>query len=283
MEAASIEICKKDDLKGFIPFIDITESGNELIEEIEENSKEMYALSLDDKIIGLAYIDDVEDDEEPYFSIYIFKEYRNKGYASSVLKQIEHKYEGSKAKSITAIYGYHNVVAKNFLLKHGYTLTWASTNMQYSGDRFEEVDLPIRQYQDEDFDQAFKLSAEAFHRMRVGTGCFPNSVVSTPHEKSKEHWLKEAENEFVIDQNGEIVGYSHLEEKEIASISIKISEQGKGLGKKFVKSITNTLIDRGVKEPLLWCVVGNNNARHIYDSLGYKEIYCEGFAEKKIK
>ena len=55
----------------------------------------------------------------------------------------------------------------------------------------------------------------------------------------------------------------------------------KGLGKEFVKYMTNRLIDRGVKEPVLWCVVGNKNARHIYDSLGYKEVFCEAFAVKK--
>ena len=168
-------------------------------------------------------------------------------------------------------------------MKNGYSPTWASTEMKYDGKKFQESNLPIRQYRDEDFDEAFKLSAEAFHKMRVGTGCFPDSKVAPPSETSRENWLKEAENEFVIDLNGEIVGYANLDDEELDSISIKISHQGLGLGKEFIKFMTNRLIDRGVEEPVLWCVVGNNKARHIYDSLGYKEVFCQGFAEKKIK
>ena len=274
-----IKICKKDDLKEFLPLIDVEEAGDGLVEEIEENSDETYVLELDNKVIGIAYF---EDDDDPYISIYIFKDHRRKGYGTAALKQIEQKCIASGAKLITAIYAYHNDVAKQFLLKNGYELTWASTEMKYDGERFEEPDLPIRQYRDEDFDEAFKLSAEAFHRMRVGTGCFPNSVVAIPREDTREKWARHMEEKYVIDAGGEIIGYANLDEDEISSVSIKISHQNKGLGKQFVKCMTNRLIDRGVDEPVLWCVVGNKNARHIYDSLGYKEVFCEGFAEKKL-
>ena len=82
--------------------------------------------------------------------------------------------------------------------------------------------------------------------------------------------------------DGEIVGYANVDEEELDTVSIKISHQGKGLGKAFIKYMTNLLIDRGVKEPILWCVVGNVNARHIYDSIDYKEVFCEAFANKEV-
>ena len=52
--------------------------------------------------------------------------------------------------------------------------------------------------------------------------------------------------------------------------------------KQFVKYPTNRLIDRRIEEPVLWCAVGNESAKHIYDSLGYKEVFTQGFAEKKL-
>ncbi|MBQ7249972.1 MAG: GNAT family N-acetyltransferase [Bacilli bacterium] len=185
-------------------------------------------------------------------------------------------------KKITAIYAFNNDNAKRFVLKNGYQLTWASTLMKYDGDKFEEPDLPVRQYRDEDFDEAFRLSAEAFHRMRVGTGCFPDSVVAAPRKDTRERWLRWAKEKYVIEMDGEIVGYANLDEEELSSVSVKISHQGKGLGKQFVKYLTNRLIDKAIDEPVLWCVEGNENARHIYESLGYKEVFTQRFAEKNL-
>ena len=276
MRANDIKIVKKRSLKSYLPEIDIEEASSELVDEMKENSKEMFAITLGKRVIGVAYI---YDRDKAYITINIFKSYRNKGYGTVALMEIEKMIKNNK---ITAIYGYHNEVVKKFILKNGYKPTWASTLMKYRGEKFEVPNISVRQYRDEDYNEAFILAEEAFHRMRVGTGCFPDSQVGKPSEESRKRWLKDASDKFVMELNGEIVGYASLDDEELESVSIKISHQGKGLGTIFVKYMTNLLIDRGVKEPILWCVVGNNNARHIYDSLNYKEVFCEGFAEKDM-
>ena len=43
------------------------------------------------------------------------------------------------------------------------------------------------------------------------------------------------------------------------------------------------MIDSGIKEPCLWCVVGNKKARKLYDSLGFKEVRVTAYPEKKIQ
>ena len=45
----------------------------------------------------------------------------------------------------------------------------------------------------------------------------------------------------------------------------------------------NLMIDSGIKEPCLWCVVGNKKARKLYDSLGFKEVRVTAYPEKKIE
>ena len=277
MNANEIKIVKKRSLKRYIPEIDLEEAGKALIQEMEDNSDETFAITLGKHVIGIAYID---DDKKAYITVNIFKSYRNKGYGSEALKQVEKMIV--KANKIVAIYCYHNEIAKQFLIKRGYKPVWASTMMKYSGPKFEVSNLSVRQYRDEDYHEAFMLSAEAFHRMRLGTGCFPDSLVGEPSEESRKSWLKYAKDEYVLELDDEIVGYADVDDDELNSVSIKISHQGKGLGKEFIKYMTNLLIDRGVKEPTLWCVVGNVNARHIYDSIGYKEVFCEGFADKEI-
>jgi len=63
--------------------------------------------------------------------------------------------------------------------------------------------------------------------------------------------------------------------------AIKNEEQGKGHGRLLTEYATNIVIDRGYKEVTLWCVVNNKKARNLYDSLGFKEVFVEAFAEKK--
>ena len=140
----------------------------------------------------------------------------------------------------------------------------------------------MRKYRDEDFEYAAILSAEAFHVMRLSTGCFPDSVVAQATEEDRKYCAENAENEYVVELNGEIVGYAAIDGTELGEVSIKIPHQDKGLGRKFVKYLTNRILEQGEGEPTLWCVVGNVKARNLYESLGYKEVYRDDFAEKKF-
>ena len=82
--------------------------------------------------------------------------------------------------------------------------------------------------------------------------------------------------------NGEeIVGYAHIEGNKIGSVSVKPDCQSKGVGKAFVKYIVNMLLDIGYENISLYCVVGNDRARHLYDELGFKQVYCNDYAKKK--
>ena len=72
------------------------------------------------------------------------------------------------------------------------------------------------------------------------------------------------------------------EDAELDSVSIKPPLQGKGYGRTFVRFLTDRILEKDEGEPILWCVVGNNKARALYDSLGYRELYREDFAEKRF-
>ena len=273
-----IEIAKIKSTEEYISRIDVAEIGEDFAEEVKKNGEEIFGIFHEKTIIGLAY---VESDSKPFIVIYVFKEYRNQGFGALAFQTIEKELK-PKSESIHTVYIQSNEIAKRFAMKMGFHPTWASSFMKYRGERFEEPNLTVRKYRDEDYLECFALAEEAFHRMRVGTGCFPDSKMREPSEESRKAWLEEAENEWVLLENDAIVGYAHAEDEELNSVSIKIDHQGKGLGRAFVKYMTNRLFDRGAKEPALWCVVGNNNARHIYDTLGYQEVFTEQFADKRV-
>ena len=154
-------------------------------------------------------------------------------------------------------------------------------------DLYEEMitideGLPVRQYEDGDFTDVFALSAQAFHKMRLETGCFPDSAPEEPSDEVRKRWAESPEERFVYVTDHEIVGYAHLDGPELDSVSIKISQQGKGFGKRFVQYLVNLILEKETGAPSLWCVAGNDKARRLYDAVGFEERFRQEFAVKTI-
>ena len=274
-----IEIIKLDDITPYLDKIDRKDAEPSLSEEVSENGDEIFFIRVSDAIVGTAYI---SDEARAFVYVYIFPEYRNRGYGEAAVSAAERMIKTTPLERILTAYNDHSEAAKRLAEKHGYLKKYSSALMEYRGEKFEEPELPVRKYRDEDFTDAATLSAEAFHAMRLSTGCFPDSVVAQATEEDRKYCAENAENEYVVQLNGEIVGYAAIDGTELEEVSIKIPHQGKGLGRKFVRYLTNRILEKDEGEPTLWCVVGNVKARNLYDSLGFKEICRDDFAEKKF-
>ena len=83
-------------------------------------------------------------------------------------------------------------------------------------------------------------------------------------------------------EGDELAAYVHLEPPEIASVAVKPALQGRGIGRRLVTYLVNDLLSRGHREVRLWCVVGNEPARRLYDSLGFRETVRTAYAEKTV-
>lgn len=274
-----IEIIKLEDVTPYLEKIDRKDAEPWLSEEVSENGDEIFFIRVSDAIVGTAYI---SDEDRAFVYIYIFPEYRNMGYGEAAVSAAEQTIKTTPLIRIATAYNDHSEAAKRLAEKHGYLKKYSSALMEYRGEKFEEPELLVRKYRDKDFSEAATLSAEAFHAMRLSTGCFPDSVVAQATEEDRKYCAENAENEYVVQLNGEIVGYAAIDGTELEEVSIKIPHQGKGLGRKFVRYLTNRIIEKDEGEPTLWCVVGNVKARNLYDSLGFKEICRDDFAEKKF-
>ena len=91
----------------------------------------------------------------------------------------------------------------SFAKKHGFLRSFDSAYMEYVGGKKVTGDLPVRKYRDEDYREAQKMYAEAFHRMRIQVGDFPNSVPAPQSEAGRKAWLNDAENYLLYIENGE--------------------------------------------------------------------------------
>lgn len=273
----NIEIRKAENPSKYLPRIPRVDTEADFYSEVEENSEEIYEISVCGEVIGLAYI---EDDEEAFVYVYIFEEHRGKGYSYPAALAAEKAIKASPVKSIQTGYDANNALAKKLAEKCGYAPGFASAIMKYGGEKLTEKPLPIRAYRDEDFLDAYTLTDEAFHNMRLGTGLFPDSKLAPPNDKERAFWSETAAERFVYEKDGEIVGCGRICADALSFIAIKIARQGEGFGRDFVIYLTNRLLEKG--EARLWCVVGNDKARKLYESLGYRETNRAEYSFKRF-
>jgi|GEM_PF-494310 len=283
-----IELRKAENPSKYLPRIPRVETERDFYSEVEGNSEEIFEILADGELIGLAYIEDDEeafaDDEEAFAFeyVYIFEEHRGKGYSYPAALAAEKSIKVSPIKRIQTGYDANNALAKKLAEKCGYAPTFASAIMKYGGEKLEEKPLPIRAYRDEDFLEAYMLTDEAFHNMRLGTGVFPDSKLTPPTDKERTFWSETASERFVYEKDGEIVGCGRICEDTLSFIAIKIARQGEGFGRDFVIYLTNRLLEKDEGKARLWCLVGNDKARKLYESIGFRETDRAEYSFKRF-
>lgn len=273
----------------YLPQVDIHEADADFLCAVSENEETVYAVLHRGAAVGLAL---TEKGPNAFLYVYIFPPYRHRGFGKAAVLLLEQElalhdgtvHDGAHGlMDISTCYRGGDPVACAFAGRCGYEKEFASDYMVYSGPRFGAAEVPVRQYRDGDYLETQALSAEAFHRMRLGTGCFPDSAPEPPDEEERKDWAGTAEERFVYLDGDEIIGYAHLRGGEISSVSVKPGRQGKGVGKAFLKYLVNTLIDAGHTSVSLYCVAGNERARNLYDALGFAAVYRNTYAKKKVQ
>lgn len=251
-----------------------------LPKDIELESEMITVAYLEKEIVGLVQIEPNTDTS--FVVVFVSINHRNIGIGKALIKYAENYLREIQTKRIMIAYSIKNENSIRFARKHGYERCFSSTYMKHAGGEFSSELISVRHYCDEDYPDAFKLSSEAFHEMRVSVGGFPDSKVGEPSKQTRDGWKKDAKNRYTYFIDDKVVGHGCLEGNEIGSISVRRDMQGKGIGKRFVKYLCNELYNRGNKEIFLWCVVGNK-ARYLYESLGFEELYVSEFAMKYLR
>ena len=278
---SNIALRRITDPSKYQPQIDPVDMDTDIYNDVSKNRDTFYAIFADDdNTVGLCCI---RDDADAFLYIYIFPEYRHKGYGYLAACTAERQIQSSPLLSIATSYDSKNEIAKNFAEKCGFEVKSSSSVMCYQGEKFDIPELPIHKHRDEDFVEAYSMSAEAFHIMRLETGHDPNSVPYVPDDEVRQYCLDTADERYIYVLDDEIVGCAHIDGAEIDNVAIKITHQGKGLGKLFVKFLVNEILEKGVGEPFLFCLSVNKKARRLYDSLGFEEVTCNIFAVKKVQ
>lgn len=274
----TLEKLSNNDHAAFKAMLAGDSAANSLLDTLEKPGHDIYGIWNNGTLVGGA---EIEHGKNAYLYVYIAQKFRKNGFGTIAVRLCEKELKIDEPNRIETYYLNGDENAKDFAGKLGYKYRFSSALMRYRGEAFELPELSVRGYEDVDYMAAQQLSARAFHEMRLRVGTFPDSVLQQPSEAMREDWKESAHERFVYVKDGEIVGHSHLEGDVIDSVSIKPEEQGKGIGRLFVKYLCNKILESGYNSVTLYCVVGNW-ARSLYDSLGFREEYIEDYAVKTL-
>lgn len=247
--------------------------------EASEDGEGFFAVFCGDRPVGLAQ---ALDGANAFLYLYLFPAHRSEGYARAALALLEQRLLAAGANRITTCYRAGDARAAAFAAQNGYRRKFSSDLLRYTEPRPDVQAAPVRVYRDADYPQAHALYAEAFHRMRLQTGCFPDSVPEPPSEQMRMHWADTARERFVYVYGGEIAGYAHVQGSELDSVAVRPSRQGNGIGRRFVQYLIGRILAEGHAAVDLFCVVGNDRARRLYDALGFIEVCRSDYAEKTV-
>lgn len=241
-----------------------------------ERAERLQCIFCGGRLVGAA------DGEQGYLYVYILPAYQGKGYGTAAAALLERQVSGPETDRVLTCYRARDPIARAFAQRRSYVCQYASDYMVYSGPPFGGKQAGIRPYRDADHAELFGFYAQAFHLMRLGVGCFPDSMPETPDEEIRAYWARTAGERLVYELDGEIVGYLHVEADMIDAVAVRPEHQGKGIGGRLVRCAVDRILGDGRRKVGLYCVVGNP-ARRLYERLGFRKRYQNEYASKKYR
>lgn len=248
----------------------------DIIECLEEHPEFAIIAKKDNELVGVGTFDSVN--RKSAVIVYVKPSMREEGIGSELLRNLERSMKNTGIEEIVCNYKFNESI-QQFLYNRGYEHWFDSNYMIFSGTSFIVDDFGITNYKDDDYIACEKIVSEAFHKMRLFVGM--ESKLDKPSEKQRLWYQKNADNNFVLKEQGRIVAVARLDENEIDAVAVDINEHGKGYGKKMVKYVINILLERGNKSIVLWAVEGNP-AKYLYEKLGFKTERFHEFTKKRI-
>ncbi|MGG3305985.1 GNAT family N-acetyltransferase [Paenibacillus lautus] len=203
-------------------------------------------------------------------TIFVRKEYRGKGIGSKLIESAEqllNQYEAVERSIGACMDGDRSSL--QFVCKNGYHILHSSYIMVREGEILPESHFPIRQYEDDDYPVWHVIREMAFYKMRERVGILPSYYIA-PSEWERNNFLKDRNNRFVMDIDGEIAACGVIDGCELRQVAVRPDMQSRGYGKAFVSFLLNEMMHRGEKIVKLEVVKGNP-AKTLYESLGFKE------------
>jgi ribosomal protein S18 acetylase RimI-like enzyme len=212
--------------------------------------------------------------------IYISPKYRRKGIGAALCCEAEKQCREKGEKEMWGYY-YDIELVGGFTDKLGFYSTSSSIDMEYADGILPENEKAknIRKCGEEDYIRCQYLWNKGYYELQLRIGNSDASMLEPKEDFDKDT----AENWYVLEENGQIVGCGCINENEITALAVDTEVNNKGYGTVLTIFLTNEILRRGNAKARLCVESKNENARHIYEKIGYKMTDVFYGSHKKIE
>ena len=230
--------------------------------------------------VGYLWLSIAKDNCQAY--IYVSPEYRRRGIGKTLCRDAEQQ---CREKGEPEIWGYYyDETVKEFADKIGCYFTTAHIDMEYTGGILQEPEIThnIRRCKSEDYERSQYLWNNGMHEMRMRVG-YPYSKPYEPTEEDRQGFVNDLDNNFVLEEGGQIVGYGAISSGTIGAIAVNKDMNNKGYGTAVAIFLTNEILKRGHSVVYSACEAENINSRRVHEKIGYKVTNTAYSSFKKVE
>ncbi|KMM38487.1 GNAT family N-acetyltransferase [Guptibacillus hwajinpoensis] len=221
---------------------------------------------------GYSYASISPNEEESITEIitYVEPKYRLKGIGTALYKEIEKLVSETKPDFLCTYIGIESGNPVGFAKKMGYEKWWGSPELVYTGGYFPKTDIEFVKYEDQFFKRFVKVVQDSYYDLHRKNDLKP---YITSEKTVKQYKLNNKDKIYLILDNDQIVASVTTGEGEVDNLMVAPRYQGKGYGRKALQFGINKMLNEGYKDIRICFVEGNDNAKKLYISLGFKPLH----------
>jgi len=172
-----------------------------------------------------------------------------------------------------------NLQWKEFFDEAQFEYWFSIYRFTYKGEKFNEPELCVKMYEDENYIDKIRLESEAFEALRRNCDIEPYNWYLAASEKalenSRKRTLSQKEYTYLFFENNEIVGASLVKDAEIDLLFVNVKYQGKGYGRKILEFAVNRGLEQDPTAVNLNALASNENALRLYKNAGFEVIQAQ--------
>lgn len=212
--------------------------------------------------------------------VYVFTEYRRRGIGTELYSEAEARCLKEECKEIFSNYFEKNGTDQ-FVRRLTFSYTTSSDILKFSGSFVPEKEHTIRQCKEEDYLRFQNIWSRGSYEMHKRIG-LPVEDPLENDETYREQYCNDVKNSFALEIDEHIIGVGSITGNRVSCLAVDMSYNNCGYGTALTIFLTNEILKRGNKEAYITCETGNDNALHIYEKIGYKKLYTDYWAIKKL-
>lgn len=251
---------------------------HELLKAVRRNPEHTRLAVVADRMVGAAVHTAGPGDDRANICVYTAASYRRLGVGARLLQEMETDLRGHGIPTALMDLA-RDSEAEDFATKRGYALKYASHLMRYEGEPVVP-DRHFLPYEDSMYDRAQGVISRALYPMRKRLNIQPFAIA--PSEANRKEMAEHAEDYYVYVEDQRIVAVGCAANGEISNLCVEETYRGRGIGKALVAYGMEKLRREGVDASTLWVMESNENARRLYEHMGFSTVRVHGLYAKAL-